>query len=532
VTAGVEGITTAQPAAARRRHGPWFLWVLALAVLAPVVVPFAVLLWRVLDASESARDVLFSTNTLRLIVNTLTLTAAVTATAAAVGVAAAWLVTRTRIPGRSVWTVLVTLPLVIPSYVMALAYVSAFGTRGLFNDLFGVELPRVSGFWGAWLVLSLSTYPFVFLVTAAALRRLDRVHEEAARGLGATPARVFRTVILPQLRPAIGAGALLVALYTLSDFGAVSLMRFDSFTRVIYAQYQGRLDRTPAAVLALILVILALGVLWLEQRTRGRAAFFTHRPSRPPRTFDLRRRQAGAAVGFLGVVTTLGLFLPIAVLTAWLLRGSASGQSVEIEWGAVAGSLSSSTAAAVLAAAMAIPIAVLVVRFPSWRSVWLERSVYATFSLPHITVALAVVFFAANYLGLLYQSFALLVIIYAVIFLAQALGSARSSLLQVDPQLEEASRGLGRGSVQTLARITIPLIWKGLLVGAGLVFLTAMKELPATLLLRPTGFDTLAVSIWSAADELLYAEAAAPALLLVAVSALPMYWLSRRTDDR
>jgi iron(III) transport system permease protein len=212
-------------------------------------------------------------------------------------------------------------------------------------------------------------------------------------------------------------------------------------------------------------------------------------------------------------------------------RGRANGVAFDFDWGAVAGSLSSSGAAAVVAIVAAVPISVLVVRFPTPASRWLERSVYGSFALPHITVALAVVFFAANYLGPLYQSFALLVIVYAAIFLAQALGSARSSLVQVDPQLEEASRGLGRSGLQTLRLVTVPLIWRGLLVGGALVFLTAMKELPVTLLLRPTGFDTLAVKIWSAADDLLYAQAAAPALLLVAVSALPMYFLVRRSNE-
>ena len=141
------------------------------------------------------------------------------------------------------------------------------------------------------------------------------------------------------------------------------------------------------------------------------------------------------------------------------------------------------------------------------------------------------VFFASRYLGGLYQSFVLLAFIYATIFLAQATGSGRASLLQVNPHLEEASRGLGKGQLRTLREITIPLMWRGLLAGGVLVFLTTMKELPATLLLRPTGFDTLAVRIWSAADELFYARAAAPALLLVALSAIPMYYLAVRQDQ-
>jgi iron(III) transport system permease protein len=180
--------------------------------------------------------------------------------------------------------------------------------------------------------------------------------------------------------------------------------------------------------------------------------------------------------------------------------------------------------------AAALPVGVLVTRFRSRATAWVERMVYAVYALPHIAVALAVVFFASNYLGGLYQSLTLLVVIYAALFLAQALGSTRAGLLGVNPHLEEASRGLGRGPLRTLAAVTVPLMWRSMLAGGVLVFLTSMKELPAMLLLRPTGFDALSVDIWAAAGDLLYARAAAPALLLVAVSALPMYVLALRAN--
>ena len=221
------------PRARRGRRAPWWLWLAAWLVLVPVAVPMAFLVADVLGSSSAAWDVLFSTRTLQLIVRSLVFTTAVTAAAAVIGVAAAWITFRVELWGRRVWTVLVMLPLVIPSYVIALTLISFFGGRGLFAELTGAGLPSISGFWGAWLALTLSTYPYVFLITRTALRRVDPAYEEAARGLGASSWRAFRTVVLPQLRPSIAAGSLLVALYTLSDFGAVSLMRFDSFTRVI-----------------------------------------------------------------------------------------------------------------------------------------------------------------------------------------------------------------------------------------------------------------------------------------------------------
>lgn len=513
----------AQPA--HRQRAPRWMWALGFLVVIPALVPIASLVVRVLGGGADVVDTLLSGRTISLLIRSVWFTGLVTVAAAAIGVAAAWLLVRSDLGATGLWTVLVSLPLVIPSYVLALALLSFFGGRGLFADLVGLPLPSISGGFGAWLTLTLSTYPYVFLVARSALRNVDPAYEEAARSLGAGPWKAFRTVVLPQVRPAVAAGSLLVALYTLSDFGGVSLMGFDVFTRVIYAQYQGRLDRTPAAVLALVLIALALVVVWGEQRTRGRAAYFATRPKGAPPVVPLRGRVRAAAYGGLGLVVLVGLLLPIGVLAAWMLRGLAGGQAIDMQWGALAGSLAGSFVAAAIAMAAALPVVVLAVRHPSRTSRWLRRAVFVLFSLPHITVALAVVFFAANYLGGLYQSFALLVMVYAALFLAQATAAGESSLLQVNPNLDEASRGLGKGALATLRRITVPLMWKGLVAGGVLVFLTTMKELPATLLLRPTGFDTLAVRIWSTTSELFYARAAAPSLLLLLASAVPMYLL-------
>jgi len=514
--------------AGRRMTGAWWLWAIAAAVLIPSLVPFGALVVRVTADFSDAAAVIVSGRTAVLIRNTVLLVAAVSLSATAIGIAAAWSIERTSIPARPLWRVLVALPLVVPSYVIALAIISATGPTGLMADIAGFSFPAIRGPAGAWLALTVSTYPYVFLLASAALRRMDPSHEEAARGLGSSPTRVFRTIVLPQLRPAAGAGALLVALYTLSDFGAVSLMRVDVFTRAVYAQYAGRIDRTPAAALAVVLVLLALGILWAEQRTRGRAVYHSNAPTRPVSRATLSPRARAASIAGLSALATAAFLLPIATLIAWVWRGSTAGKGATIDWGAAAGSLIGSTVAAILAVIAAAFVSVLVTRHASRATGWVERLSYAVFALPHITVALGMVFFASRFLGGLYQSLTLLVIVYASIFFAQALGSARAAVLAVDPALEDASRSLGKGSLATLMRITIPLTWRGLAAGGLLVFLTTMKELPATLLLRPTEFETLAVRIWSSAGELLYARAAGASLLLIAVSAVPMYVLATR----
>jgi iron(III) transport system permease protein len=419
----------------------------------------------------------------------------------------------------------VSLPLVLPSYVIALAVISALGPRGLISGALGVGLPTVRGFWGAFWALTVATYPFVYLIVGSALRRIDPAVEEAARGLGASPRAVFFRVVAPQLRQAIGAGVLLSALYSLSDFGAVSLVGFDSFTRVVYAQYAGRLDRTPAIVLAAVLVLLALGVLFAEARIRRGRSFVPRPSNRPRQLVPLTGRQQGLGTVALATLAVLALALPIGTLVTWLVRDPAPRG---IPWGSLVGSLSASALAAVVAIVLAVPVAILVVRHSSARTVWVERVAYLAYSIPHITVGLGMVFVASRWLGSLYQSMLLLVMVYVAVFFAQALGAIRSGLGQVSPSLEEAARGLGKTRLQAIWTVVVPLMRRGIAAGGLLVFLTTMKELPITLLLRPTGLDTLAVDVWSASGEFLYSAAAVPALLLLAVSAVPTFLLATR----
>lgn len=506
-----------------RPASPW-LWIAAVAVLVPVTLPILTLMREALFGGSTSYVIGFTRLT-ELVVRSVVLVGLVTATALVIGTSLAWLLVRTDLPGYRAWSVAVALPLAIPSYVLALVLLSFGGPRGLFADLTGIGIPALDGLAGAWLVLALSTFPYVFLVVAEALKGIDPSLEDAARGLGASPTKVFRTITLPQLRPALGSGALLAGLYTLSDFGAVSLLRYDTFTRAIYAQYAGRLDRTPAALLSTVLIVLALVLILGEQRTRGRGTHYTRSVRRRMTIHRLTVRQRRWGQAWLGVVVGVGVALPVFVLAAWVVRGFSTGQLAGLEWGALGGSVLVSLLAAGVAALFAIPVAVLTVRHPGRMSGWIERVVSVTYSLPHITVALAVLIFSVRYLRPFYQGMAVLVVAYASVFLSQATGATKSALLMVNPNLEEASLGLGRRRLTTLLRVTIPLIWRGLAAGAALVFLTTVKELPITLLLRPTGLDTLAVRVWSAAGELFYARAAMAALLLVAVSAIPAYLL-------
>lgn len=507
-----------------RAPAPRWLWAATLAVIIPILAPLSYLLYSVARGPDW--DLLLSSRTLELIRNTVVLTVAVSAAATIIGIGAAWIVTTTDIRFARIWTTLLALPLVVPSYVGALVLVAATGPNGVISQL--IPLARFEGFWGAWLSLTLFTYPYVFLVAAVTLRKIDPSLEEAARGLGASSWRAFRTITLPQLKPAIGGSVLLVALYTMSDFGAVSLMRYDTLTRAIYTQWSTRIDRAPALTLAALLMLLTALVLWLETTTRGRGVYFTTKPSRVSRRLRLSLKSRVAAVASLTTVVTAALVIPISVLGTWMVRGIENESTFENIAVPASRSLGVSVLAAVVAAAVAIPVAVLAVRYPSRWTSKLERSVWAVYGLPHVTVGVAMVFFTITFLPFAYQTLFILVGVYVAIFLPQVSSAAQAALRQVDPQAEEASRGLGHTSWATTMRITVPLISRGLVSGGILVFLTVMKELPATLLLRPTGFDTLALNIWQQTSEGFYARASAASLVLLAISSIPMYFLATR----
>lgn len=520
---------------ARSRRAPSLLVAATLAVASVMVTPVVYLVVRASEADAESWDLILRDRTVWLALRSAGLALSVTAAAVTIGVPLAWLTTRTDLPLRRMWAVVVALPLVIPSYVGAFALIAALGPRGMLQDLLsglGVDhLYDIGGFPGAFLSLTLFTYPYVYLLTAAGIRGLDPSLEDACRSLGTPAWATFRRVTLPLLRPSIVAGGLLVALYALHDFGAVSLMRYPVFTQAIYLQYRGAFDRTPAAILSLMLVGLAVVVLVLEQRARGRARYFrsgtgTKKPLRP---IELGRARIPAMI-FCAAVTLIALVLPVSVVGFWLGRGFAQGEEIRLTWAAAGGSVFVAGLGALVSVAAAVPVAMLAARHPGRLARSVERATYIGYALPGIVVALAFVFFGANFLPAVYQSIPLVVLAYVVLFLPQATEPLRSSLLQVGPGIEEAGRALGRGKLEVFARVTAPLISRGALAGAALVFLTAMKELPATLLLRPTGFETLATRVWTGATAGLYSKAAGPALLLVIICAVPLYLLARRVE--
>jgi iron(III) transport system permease protein len=457
-------------------------------------------------------DEIWQQRTLELVVRSLFLAASVSIASVLISVPAAWLVTRGDIPFRSWWRILLALPLAIPSYLAAFAWIS--------------WQPSMAGFVGAFVVLTLVSYPYVFLPVCAALSRLNPAIEEIAviHGRG----RSLQLILLAarQVRGAIATGALLVALYVLSDFGAVATMRYDAFTWVIYSSYRSGFNPSRAAILAIVLVLIALVLLFGEKILRGRNESLLS-----ARSVDANPRHRVSikpvAIAFLSSIIVLGLAFPIWRVVTWVYRYGSEDSVADIAT-ALWHSVFFSGLAALATILLALPIGILAGRYPSRSTSLLEQSTYVTHALPGIVIAISMVFIGVRLLEPIYLQTPLLVIAYVALFLPVAVGSIRSAAEQIPDSLDEISRSLGLRQMAIVRRVTVPLLAPGLLSAGALVLLSGMKELPATMLLRPTGSETLATRLWTYTSVSDYAGAGPYALAIIIFVSIPTAIASRR----
>jgi iron(III) transport system permease protein len=505
--------------------------------------PLAYLAIRGLDEGGTVAAAWASGATLEPLARTLALGVSVAGASAVLGTALAWLVARTDLPGRRTARLLLPLPLVMPSFIAAFALLAAFAPGGLLAGLLeplGVErLPAFEGFWGALYVLTLFTYPYVYLPVAARLGQLPASLEESARLLGRSPAAVFRTVVAPQAAGAVWAGTLLVFLYTISDFGAVQLLRYQTLTSSIYASRV--FDRTAALAQSLLLGLLAVAVVTAERSaTRGGSPGRLAAGRRSLRV-PLGRWRAPALALVAGVIG-LALAAPVGVLAFWavrgLLAGSARAGALVADTGGLVVPAVNTAALAVVAALVAVaavlPLAYLTARHSSRLAGAANAVVVGGFALPGLVVALALAFWTLQApwpLAALYQTQALLVFAYVVHFGSQSLRAGQVAVAAVPGRLDDAARTLGAGRLRRLRTVELPLAAPGLLAGAGLVLLSTMKELPATLLLAPPGFETLATRIWNATEDAFLADASLAALFLLLLSGVLTWFLVVRRGD-
>jgi iron(III) transport system permease protein len=498
----------------RKVRAPWAVMLPALFGAFITLLPLWYLFDQVVRSGwEAFSNEIFQDRTARLVFRSFSLTATVTVFSVVIGVFAAWLTTMTAIRGRAVLLILLSVPLAIPSYLAAFAWLS--------------WQPGLSGFNGAVLVLTLACYPYVMLPVAAALRRVDSAQIEVARSLGSTTFDVVFRLALRQVRTAIVGGALLVSLYVLSDFGAVAAMRYEVFTWVIYGAYRSGFNPGRAASLSTVLVLAAAVLVVLESRVRGRGSI-ARVGKGVSRNIRWKTKWYTSIIlwTLAAVIIAAGVGVPVGSVIEWVQRESATSVDTSLVLRSIGTSFQIGIFTAVAATLIALPIGIGVVRFPSIRTRVVERSTYISHALPGIVVAISLVYAGIRLLRPIYQELPLLIVGQVVLFLPLAVASIRTSIEQSSVRLEEVSRSLGLGQMMTIAKVTVPIALPGIASGAALVMLAAVKELPTTLLLRPTGTETLATSIWKYSTVTDYAAVGPYAVALMVLAAVPTAVLS------
>jgi iron(III) transport system permease protein len=490
------------------RPGPLVTATVAILV-ATTLIPLGYVAWAAVSIGwTKAYDLVVRPRVGELLFNTVALVAVTVPLCVVIGVGVAWLVERTDLPGRAFWRPLFVAPLAVPAFVNSYAWVGV--------------IPSLHGLSAGVLVSTLSYFPFMYLPVAATLRRLDPAVEESARALGSDSAGVLFRVVLPQLRLAILGGSLLIGVHLLAEFGAFAMLRFDTFTVAIFQQFQVTFDGAAGSMLAGVLVLLCLVLLVAEALARGSVRFARIGAGVPRAAtpIHLGRNAIPAQFGLVAL-TVLALGVPVWTILRWLWIGGADVWVLDDIGTALVQTIGLATVAAVLTTVLAFPIAWVAVRSSGVLARTVEGANYITSSLPGIVTALALVTVTIHIARPLYQSVALIVFAYVLLFMPRALVNVRAGLAQVPPSLEEASRSLGSSPTATFLRVTLRLTAPAAAAGASLVFVAVATELTATLLLAPTGTRTLSMRFWSFSSELDYAAAAPYALVLV-VLAIPV----------
>jgi iron(III) transport system permease protein len=527
-------------------------WTIAAVVVASLLaVPIAAVL---MSLAHPATDVwlhLWRTQLLGLIWNTLVLVTAVGAGTLVLGTALAWLVVAYEFPGRRLLEALLILPLAIPAYVIGFAFLGLFDYAGpvqTWARSAGLTLPDIRGGTGAAGMMVLVFYPYVYLLGRAAFHEQGAATLETARALGRSRRRAFLEVALPMARPSLVAGASLAMMEALADFGTVATFGHRTLTEAIYRVWYGMFDRVAATQLASLLLFLALALLLAERALRGRARFVQSRRRGPgiPR-LSLNGWRAAAATAACGLVVVVAFALPVGQLVVWAVAEGSLGLET-----AVVATLRNTVTLALAAALAAASFAMILAyarRLASGTGARVATQIVTMgYALPGSVIAVGILVpiawldhhvlgVAAAALGtdatlVLTGSMAGLIFGYVVRFLAVSFQTVEASLVKIPGSFDDAARSLGAGTGATLRRVHLPLLRGGLVTALVIVFVETMKEMPATLLLRPFGLTTLAVEVWERTSESLWAQAAIPALLIVAAGLVPVSLAMRLSARR
>jgi iron(III) transport system permease protein len=520
--------------AARQRPDAWPLaaGLVALLVTLPVLVVCAALAAPTVEVWRH----LWATQLVELIGHTLALVVGVGLGVVGLGTALAWLVATYRFPGHAVLEWLLVLPLAVPAYVLGFVFLAIFDYTGpvqrTLRALAGGPVgwfPNPASYGGLVVIMTLVLYPYVYVLARASFLEQSPAMHDAARALGVSRWTLIRRIVLPLARPAIVGGVFLALMEALADFGTVALFNYPAFTVAIYRVWFGLFDRHAATELASLLVLVTLALYAAERGLRGRARFDPQWHGGRPALARLHGTRGWAATGAVSAVVALAFGLPVLRLLTWIPAGTAADPRY---LGFLRNTLGVAAAAAILALTAALVTAYGVRQSRSPVVAVLARLATMGYALPGSVIAVGVLALLAwldRRLGglLVVGSLAGLVFAYVVRFLAPAYQAVDAGLARVTPSMDMAGRSLGLAPGAVLRRVHFPLLRRSLLTAALLVFVDTMKEMPATLLLRPLGYDTLAVRVWQFTSESLWDAAALPALTIVAAGVVPVVLLIR-----
>jgi iron(III) transport system permease protein len=536
-------------AAAALKHTPWPVaaGLIALVVATPILVVVSSLATPSFDVWAH----LWHTQLLELVWNTFALIVGVGLGVVVSGTGLAWLVTMYRFPGRAIFEWLLILPMAMPAYVIGFVFLAFFDYTGpvrhWWRIMFGAKVwfPDIASYGGVVLVMTLVLYPYVYLLTRTAFLEQSASALEAARALGVSKLQIFWTVMLPLARPSIAAGLALVLMEVLADFGTVTIYGYSTFTVAIYRVWFGLFNRQAATELASVLLLFTFGLYLLERAMRGRGRFSqTEGSVRPVVPMRLLSWRAWAASAVSSLVVGVAFLLPVVQLVLWTVR-TIGGSGYDVRYPAFllnTFALAAVTAIVAVAAALVLAYAL---RLSRNRGVSLfARLASMGYALPGSVIAVGVLMplafldhtldhFLRRAFGvssglLVTGSMGGLVFAYLVRFLAVSSQTVEASLVKITPSMDMAARSLGHSTGGVLRHVHLPLLRSSLCCAAILVFVDVMKEMPATLLLRPFGYDTLAVRVWQFTSESMWEAAALPALTIVAGGIVPVLLLSRR----
>nr|WP_314741697.1 iron ABC transporter permease [uncultured Haemophilus sp.] len=500
------------------RNPPRWLTFIILLIGLPLLLPFLYVVVRAWDVGlDRSLELLLRPRMAELLINTLLLMTCVTFGAISLGTLCAFLLERYRFFGKSFFQVAMTLPLCIPAFVSCFTWISLTF--------------RVEGFWGTIGIMTLSSFPLAYLPVAATLKRLDRSLEEVSLSLGKSPAYTFWHAIFPQLKPAIGSSILLIALHMLVEFGAVSILNYQTFTTAIFQEYEMSFNNSTAALLSAVLMAICALIVFGEMFFRGKQTLYNSGKGvlRPYPVKTLSKGKQWLTFGFFGSIFMLSIGVPMAMLIYWLIVGNSRGKAVDFAefFAAFSHSLMISGLGALLTVLCALPLVWAAVRYRSKLTLWIDRLPYLLHAVPGLVIALSLVYFTINYANALYQSFVVVIVAYFMLHLPMAQTTLRASLEQFSDNIEKVGQSLGRSAFYIFRTLTLPAILPGIAAAFALVFLNLMKELTATLLLTPNDIKTLSTAVWEYTSDAQYAAATPYALMLVLFSGVPVFLLKK-----